>query len=229
MAGKPGFMMYHGKVRVLAKMDAESFKAVMMAICDYSEFGAEPTALNDTEAMAFDMMREAIDRDNDKYLKRVEAGRKGGLTKASNAKQTLANSSEGYQILANSSKTKQNLANLPTQPNVNPTSTQHQPNPTSGNSSNSYEGGGEEEAIPPTVGEVEAVIREKGLDVDAREFLDRCEANGWKDGKGRPVVNWRTWLTGYALKAAKPVEGGAARLRPDPRLAAFEAMKGGRA
>lgn len=213
MAGKPGFMMYHGKVRVLAKMDAESFKAVMMAICDYSEFGAEPTALNDTEAMAFDMMREAIDRDNDKYLKRVEAGRKGGVA-----------SGEARRSIA-----KQNEANEPTQPNVNPTSTQHQPNPTSGNSSNSYEGGGEEEAIPPTVEEVEAVIREKGLDVDAQEFLDRCEANGWKDGKGRPVVNWRTWLTGYALKAAKPAEGGAARLRPDPRLAAFEAMKGGRA
>lgn len=226
MAGKPGFMMYHGKVRVLAKMDAGSFKAVMMAICDYSEFGAEPTALNDTEAMAFDMMREAIDRDNDKYLKRVEAGRKGGVA-SGEARRSIAKQNEANEPMR--SKTKQNEANEPTQPNVNPTSTQHQPNPTSWNSSNSFEGGGEEEAIPPTVEEVEAVIREKGLDVDAREFLDRCEANGWKDGKGRPVVNWRTWLTGYALKAAKPVEGGAARLRPDPRLAAFEAMKGGRA
>lgn len=209
MAGKPGFMMYHGKVRVLAKMDAGSFKAVMMAICDYSEFGAEPTALNDTEAMAFDMMREAIDRDNDKYLKRVEAGRKGGVA-----------SGEARRSIA-----KQNEANEPTQPNVNPTSTQHQPNPTSGNSSNSY--AREEEEFPPTVEMVEEYVREKGLDVDAQEFIDRCEANGWMDGKGRPVINWRTWLTGYALKAAKPVEGGAARLRPDPRLAAFEAMKGG--
>ena len=208
MAGKPGFMMYHGKVRVLAKMDAESFKAVMMAICDYSEFGAEPTALNDTEAMAFDMMREAIDRDNDKYLKRVEAGRKGGVA-----------SGEARRSIA-----KQNEANEPTQPNVNPTSTQHQPNPTSGNSSNSY---AREEEFPPTVEMVEEYVREKGLNVDAQEFIDRCEANGWLDGKGRPVINWRTWLTGYALKAAKPVEGGAARLRPDPRLAAFEAMKGG--
>jgi hypothetical protein len=226
MAGKPGFMMYHGKVRVLAKMDAESFKTVMMAICDYSEFGAEPTALNDTEAMAFDMMREAIDRDNDKYLKRVEAGRKGGVA-SGEARRSIAKQNEANEPMR--SKMKQNEANEPTQPNVNPTSTQHQPNPTSGNSSNSYEGGGEEEAIPPTVEEVEEVIREKGLDVDAREFLERCEANGWKDGKGRPVINWRTWLTGYALKAAKPAEGGAARLRPDPRLAAFEAMKGGRA
>ncbi len=66
MATKPGFMMYHSKVRVLAKMGAESFMAVMLALCDYSEFGAEPTALNDMETMAFDMMREAMDRDDEK-------------------------------------------------------------------------------------------------------------------------------------------------------------------
>ena len=46
---------------------------------------------------------------------------------------------------------------------------------------------------------------------DAQEFIDRCEANSWLDGKGRPVINWRTWLTGYALKAIRPEEGGAAR------------------
>lgn len=221
MATKPGFMMYHKKVRALARMGAESFMTVMLAMCDYSEFGAEPTALNETEALAFDMMREALDRDDERYQKRVEAGRKGGLAKASNAKQTLANSSK-------SSNAKQTLANLPTQPNVNPTSTQPNINPTSGNSSNSYRARGEagEEEIPPTVEMVEEVIRAKGLNVDAHEFLARCEAAGWKDGQGRPVLNWRTWLTGYALKQIRPEEGGAARLRPDPRLAAFEAMKG---
>ena len=133
MATKPGFMMYHSKARVLANMGAESFMAVMLAMCDYSEFGAEPTALNDMERMAFDMMRDTLDRDDERYRKRVEAGRKGGLAKASNAsiaKHDLANPSK-------SSFAKQDLANLPTQPNVNPTSTQHQPNPTSGNSSNS--------------------------------------------------------------------------------------------
>lgn len=222
MATKPGFMMYHSKARVLANMGAESFMAVMLAMCDYSEFGAEPAALNDMERMAFDMMRETLDRDDERYRKRVEAGRKGGLAKASNAsiaKHDLANPSK-------SSIAKQDLANLPTQPNVNPTSTQHQPNPTSGNSSNSY---AREEEFPPTVEMVEEYVREKGLNVDAQEFIDRCEANGWLDGKGRPVINWRTWLTGYALRAIRPEEGGAARMRPDPRLAAFEAMKGGMA
>lgn len=218
---KPGFMMYHSKARVLAKMGAESFMAVMLAMCDYSEFGAEPTALNDMEMMAFDMMRDTLDRDDEKYQKRVEAGRKGGIA-SGEARRTIAKQNEAKRTIA-----KQNEANEPTQPNVNPTSTQHQPNPTSGNSSNSY--AREEEEFPPTVEMVEEYVREKGLNVDAQEFIDRCEANSWLDGKGRPVINWRTWLTGYALKAIRPEEGGAAMLRPDPRLAAFEAMKGGMA
>ena len=202
---KPGFMMYHKKFRALAKMDAESFKAVLTALCDYSVCGAEPTALNDAETVAFDMMREALDRDGEKYQKRVDAGRKGGIA-SGEARRTIA---------------KQNEANEPTSTSTL-TSTLTS---TSGNSSNSY--AREEEEFPPTVEMVEEYVREKGLNVDAQEFIDRCEANGWLDGKGRPVINWRTWLTGYALKAIRPEEGGAARLRPDPRLAAFEAMKGG--
>lgn len=218
---KPGFMMYHSKARALANMGAESFMAVMLAMCDYSEFGAEPTALNDMERMAFDMVRETLDRDDERYRRRVEAGRKGGVA-SGEARRSTAKQNERPLSTA-----KQNEVNEPTQPNFNPTSTQHQPNPTSGNSSNSY--AREEEEFPPTVEMVEEYVREKGLNVDAQEFIDRCEANGWLDGNGRPVINWRTWLTGYALKAIRPEEGGAARLRPDPRLAAFEAMKGGTA
>lgn len=175
MATKPGFMMYHGKVRVLAKMDAESFKAVMMAICDYSEFGAEPTALNDTEAMAFDMMREAIDRDNDKYLKRVEAGRKGGVA-----------SGEARRSIA-----KQNEANEPTQPNVNPTSTQHQPNPNTSLSPREGAGGEREIPLPEEVREYAERI---GLEVDAEAFIRINRERGWRDSFGNPIRDWRVWL-----------------------------------
>lgn len=217
MDGKPGFMMYHSRLRALAKMNPESFKAVMMALCDYSEFGTEPTGLNDIETMAYDMAREALDRDTKKYQSRVEAGRKGGIASGE----------------ARRSKTKQNEANEPTQrnPNVTPTVTATPtvtvtPTITTGNSSNSY--AREEEEIPPSVGEVEEYIREHGLGVDAQDFMERCEAAGWKDGKGEPVTNWRMWLKGYAIRAARPEDGRAGRLGMDPRLAALEAMKGGR-
>jgi hypothetical protein len=79
------------------------------------------------------------------------------------------------------------------------------------------------------VGEVAEYIREKGLNVDAEDFIRRCEAADWRDGQGRPIMNWRIYLTGYALKAMQPQGGRAARMGGiDPRLAALEAMKGGK-
>ena len=217
MATKPGFMMYHDDCRALGALTDASFRRVIEGMLRYSETGEEPELPEATERVVFGLMRNKIDADDIRYQRRVEAGRKGGIAKASNAKQNLAKSSNSYQ----------DLANLPTTtPTTTPSTT---PNPTTtptGNSSNSYAREGEEE-FPPSVERVEQVIQEKGLDVDAREFLARCEANDWKDGMGRRVINWRTWLTGYALKGMRPDRGGAARLQADPRLAAFEAMKGG--
>ena len=70
---------------------------------------------------------------------------------------------------------------------------------------------------------VERYAAEKGWTVDAEDFLRRCEDAGWTDGEGQPIRNWRMWLKGYLLKAAKPVLGGARGV--DPRLAALEAMR----
>lgn len=50
---------------------------------------------------------------------------------------------------------------------------------------------------PPSLAEVEAYCRERGNDVDPHRFMDFYQANGWKQGKGKPVVDWkacvRTW------------------------------------
>ena len=130
---------------------------------------------------------------------------------------------------ANRSNAKQTEANEPTITvpiTVTPTIT---PTVTIGYSSNTCAREDGEEEFPPSVGEVAEYIREKGLNVDAEDFIRRCEAADWKDGQGRPIMNWRIYLTGYALKAMQPQGGRAARMGGiDPRLAALEAMKGGK-
>lgn len=85
----------------------------------------------------------------------------------------------------------------------------------------------EEEKFPPTREMVEEYIRSKGWNVDAQEFIERCESAGWRDGEGRKIANWRLWLAGYAVRAAKPVLGARIAGGADPRLAALEALKGG--
>ena len=50
---------------------------------------------------------------------------------------------------------------------------------------------------PPTVDQVMAYCRERQNQVDPQRFCDFYEANGWKQGKGKPIVDWkaavRTW------------------------------------
>ena len=51
--------------------------------------------------------------------------------------------------------------------------------------------------IPPKLEEVENYIKEKKLNINAKEFLDYFEAGNWIDSKGNKVKNWKqkilTW------------------------------------
>ena len=50
---------------------------------------------------------------------------------------------------------------------------------------------------PPTVDEVRAYCTQRKNSVDPERFVDFYSANGWKQGKGKPIVDWqaavRTW------------------------------------
>ncbi len=225
MAGtKPGFMMYHNHLRILSKMDAESFKKMILAMCDYSEHGTEPVDLEVTELVLFEMFREILDRDNATYNARVKAGASGGQksgeSRRSKSKQTEANRSEGKQAEASQSEIREREANEPTSSSISSstsisTSSSISKNPSDSSSS-------EEEEFPPTREMVERFAREKGLDVDAGQFIAECSKNGWRDNMGRRIVSWRMWLNGYVLKHAKREVQSV-----DPRIAALEALKGG--
>ena len=51
--------------------------------------------------------------------------------------------------------------------------------------------------IPPTAEEVAEYCRERGNSIDPEEFIDFYTANGWVQGKGKPIKDWkaciRTW------------------------------------
>lgn len=65
---------------------------------------------------------------------------------------------------------------------------------------------------PPTIDEVKAYCRERHNNVDAERFIDYYETNGWVQGKGKPIKDWkaavRTWeKNSYGTpKVQKPVE-----------------------
>ena len=51
---------------------------------------------------------------------------------------------------------------------------------------------------PPSSDEVRDFCREHFYDIDAEQFVDFYTANGWKQGRGKPIVDWkaavRTWV-----------------------------------
>ena len=51
--------------------------------------------------------------------------------------------------------------------------------------------------VAPTLAEVEEYCRQRGNKVDAQRFVDFYSANGWVQGRGKPIKDWRaavrTW------------------------------------
>lgn len=170
--GKNSFVLYHDIREPLKLLSDEERGKLFLAILDYSEFGVEPDYEGALE-MAFAFIRTSIDRDSEaweaKRQKRVDAGRKGGQAKSGIAKQN-----------------KQSLANqavpvpVPV-PGIKEKEAKRKP----------------PRFVPPTVKEAQAYITEMGYGVDAAAFVDFYTANGWTQGKGKPIRDWkaavRTW------------------------------------
>lgn len=45
--------------------------------------------------------------------------------------------------------------------------------------------------VPPTLEEVTAYCRQRRNTVDPQRFIDHYEANGWVQGKGKPIRDWQ--------------------------------------
>lgn len=63
--------------------------------------------------------------------------------------------------------------------------------------------------ISPTVEEIKAYCLERKNSVDAERFFDFYSANGWKQGHGKPIVDWkaavRVWERQTSVNAGKEV------------------------
>jgi hypothetical protein len=86
---------------------------------------------------------------------------------------------------------------LPVAPNTNP-------NSSSNTNQNSKDGAASPPTrtrfIPPSVEEIAAYCHERQNGIDARRFFDYYTANGWTQGRGKPIRDWRaavrTWERG---------------------------------
>jgi hypothetical protein len=97
------FVIYHDLNEVLECLDDEQAGKLFKAIMAYSVTG-ECIDLDKTLKLAFLPVKQAMDRDRDKWTatkeRRAMAGRAGGLARASNARQTQAKPGKAKQSQA---------------------------------------------------------------------------------------------------------------------------------
>ena len=60
--------------------------------------------------------------------------------------------------------------------------------------------------VPPTVGEVRTYCEERGNSIDPSAFVDFYTANGWKQARGKSIVDWRAAVRTWERREQKPKE-----------------------
>lgn len=87
MSGKidrDSFVMHQSFLDGFATMNKTQICTAIQVISDYAMHGVEPKIDDPLIQMWFNMAKYTVDHDTEKYLKKVEGGRKGGLAKSSN-------------------------------------------------------------------------------------------------------------------------------------------------
>ena len=108
---KASFLVYYDNEVIVLRLPDDEAGKLFKSLFPYGRERIKPD-FDSTPAlaMAFDILSMAIDRDKEKYVSRCEAnrenGRKGGLAKARNGKQSLLNGKQGLANLADKDRDK---------------------------------------------------------------------------------------------------------------------------
>lgn len=174
----PGYMTYREAAIMFSLMQPDDAARAIKATVDYYLYGTVPTNLDGAAAQVFQIMHADIDRNAEKYQRTVERNRKNvqkrwekGDTTGIRAGSQLNTNMKPETL--NSKQKAKHEGDMAGKPPCAPRFT------------------------PPTVDEVMAYCTERKNRVDPERFVDFYSANGWKQGKGKPIVDWkaavRTW------------------------------------
>jgi len=159
---------------LIRQLSPETAVNVLLACWDFLETGEKPAGLSPIESVAFASFMPDIDEAWERYLTRISSGAKGGRPK------------KPYGSIC---------------PHTAPYGTEEETEPETDTEEDSNRERADKPPrsrfVPPSVDEVRAYCAERQNGVDADCFVDFYTANGWKQSRGKSIVDWkaavRTW------------------------------------
>ena len=92
---RPGIMMYWPIFENMSVMNGEQLKEFIAAVYRYARYGEIPCFKCEGVNLVWPSVQSSLDQDMERYLEKIkareDAGRKGGIARAENAKQNQAN------------------------------------------------------------------------------------------------------------------------------------------
>lgn len=160
--------------------------AMFEAVANYGVYGtlpdftdADPNGLLDG---MFLQIRFSIDEAKAKRSTNRENGSRGGAPKGNK------NACKNNRKQPNSIEIKQNNPNVNVNVNDNVIS------------SNEDKAKSVSRFVAPTLAEIQEYCKEKGFNVDAASIYDHYTANGWVQGKNKPIKDWRAAVRQWARR-----------------------------
>lgn len=200
---KDSFIIYTKINEVLKELTDDQKGKLFQAIIDYEMTGEIPAIDDALVKVSFIPVRQDLDVNNEKWEETVkarqEAGRKGGLAKASKAKNSRSKTSKAKNA---TNKEKQNVANVAVYDNEYVNDCDYEYDNVNDNIIPPISPQGESESekskrfIRPTVEQVQEYCNSRNNGISGQEFVDYYDSKGWKVGKS-PMKDWkaavRTW------------------------------------
>lgn len=185
MSKKPsGFVVYPEHVNVTRLLSNEERGLLLLALSDYAENKTLPEGRSAAFMTCFELMKNAIDRQQERYKTTCERNRKNVMKRWSEA-----NSSNLYDGIRSNTTDYDRIPDVPMDTNYT--------NQTEPNKTELKERAPRKRFTPPTVEEVDAYCREHGYDIDAQQFVKFYEASDWMRGRTK-IKNWKacvvTWV-----------------------------------
>lgn len=214
MAEQKSFIQYLDTAKQWEMLSDSQAGVLIKALFRYCATGEQLQTDDGMLAMAFSFITTQIDRDSKKWEKtcerRADAGKKGGRPKKQDDHAEYEESKrfpdeDAESQKSNSFSEDDEKAKKADSDSDSESDSESDIN-TYGADKPRTHSRSKQKFIPPTVDEVRAYCAERKNNIDPVYFVDFYTANGWVQGKGKPIRDWQATVRNWESRQPRPPE-----------------------